>query len=106
MNEIIGAILFSIFITSCIALLIESIRYSKLLKFAIIGIAGTTMIAQGSRMISQGLLYPNTCYKPNMFDIVFDWLTLIILGAFIAYYGFFEFYHREKKYFEKVQKKK
>jgi len=97
MNEIFGTILFSIFITSCVALLLISIRYSTKVKYAIIAVSGTIMIAHGSRMISQTLLYPYGCYRPNLFDLIFDWLTLILLGVFVAYLGFFEFYINNKK---------
>jgi hypothetical protein len=50
------------------------------------------MIAHGSRMISQGLFYPNSVYKPGMFDLLFDWFTLLFLGGFVAWYGFTTFY--------------
>ena len=101
MDEIIGAILFSILITSFVALLLLSFNYSKLTKYAIITVAGTIMIAHGSRMISETILNPTAVYRPNLFDIIFDWLTLILLGIFVAYFGFFEFYKREKKLFYK-----
>ncbi len=106
MHYILGSILFSIFITSCVALLIFSLNYSKLTKYAIIAIAGTIMIAHGSRMIAQGILSPNICYIPNYFDLIFDWLTLILLGFFITWFGFFEFYKREKKIFNQRRNKR
>lgn len=92
MDEIIGAILFSVFVTSLVALLILSFTYSKLSKYAVIALAGTVMIAHGTRMIAQTLLYPNVCYKANLFDLIFDWLTLILLGVFVAWFGFIQFY--------------
>jgi hypothetical protein len=104
MNEIFGTILFSIFITSCVALLLISIRYSTKVKYAIIAVSGTIMIAHGSRMISQTLLNSTACYRPNLFDLIFDWLTLILLGVFVAWFGFGRFYLYDKKLFDKTKK--
>ncbi len=101
MNEFIGLVLFTIFVTSAAAALIVSLSYSKLTKFAIIALSGTVMIAQGSRMISQFILNPGSSYIPNLFDVFFDWMTLILFGAFVAYFGFLEFYRKEKEILNK-----
>jgi hypothetical protein len=104
MHDVIGMILVSIFIGSCLALLITFSYYSKLTKFAIIAIAGTVMIAHGSRIITQAILYPGIPYIPNFFDIIFDWLTLIVLGVFVTYFGFVEFYSLEQQKYTKNKK--
>jgi hypothetical protein len=100
MNEVIGMVLFSIFVTSCFAFLFLSFRFNNLAKYAIITLSGSVMIAHGSRMISQSILYPNMSYIPNVFDVIFDWLTLVLLGIFVFWYGLKEFYSGEKKYFK------
>lgn len=92
MNQMIGMILFTIFITSSIALFIFLLKLPKRIKYAIIILAGTAMIAQSSRMISQGLFFPGSVYQPGLFDLLFDWFTLLFLGGFVAWYGFTRFY--------------
>jgi len=101
MYEIIGAILFSIIITSVVAALLMLYNYSRLARYAIIALSGMVMIAHGSRVITQTLIHPDSYYKPGLFDLAFDWLTLIILGIFVAWFGFGRFYLYEKKLFEK-----
>jgi len=98
MNEIVGAILLTLFITSCVALLLMSFRFSQLTKYAILAITGTVMIAQGSRIITQTILYPGSVYRPGFFDLVFDWFTLVLLGVFIAWFGFLQFYRENRQH--------
>lgn len=92
MNEFNGLILFSLFITSTVALFLFLLRTSKYVKHALIALSGVIMIAHGSRMISQGLFYPGSVYQPGLFDLLFDWFTLLFLGGFVAWYGFTRFY--------------
>jgi len=92
MNQLIGGILFSLFITSTVALFLFLLRTSKYVKHALLGIAGSIMIAHASRMISQGLFFPGSVYQPGLFDLLFDWFTLLFLGGFVAWYGFTRFY--------------
>lgn len=96
MHIILGAILFSIFVTSCVALVITLFRFENLAKYAVLTISGSIMIAHGTRMITQTILYPDSYYKPGLFDLMFDWFTLILLGFFVAHYGFVRFYKSEK----------
>ncbi len=101
MHTIVGAILFSIFITSLCALLITLFKFENIAKYAVIALSGSIMIAHGTRMITQTLFYPNSCYKPGLFDLMFDWLTLTLLGIFVAQYGFSKFYTQEKEKYSK-----
>jgi hypothetical protein len=61
MNELYGLILFSLFITSTVALFFFLIRTSKYVKHALIALSGVIMIAHGSRMISQGIFFLEVC---------------------------------------------
>ncbi len=92
MNDIIGLLLLLIFLTSSVALFMFLLRTSKYAKHALIAVSGVIMIAHGSRMISQGLFYPGSVYQPGLFDLLFDWFTLLFLGGFVAWYGFTRFY--------------
>ena len=104
MYLIIGAILLSIIITSVVATLLILYNHSKLARYAIIALSGMVMIAHGSRVIAQTIIFPDSYYKPGFFDLIFDWLTLIILGIFVAWFGFGRFYLYEKKLFDKTKK--
>ena len=101
MLEIIGSILFAIFITSIVAILLIWYDNSKVAQYVIIAISGATMMAHGTRVIIQTIVYPNTVYKAGLFDLVFDWMTLVILGMFVVRFGVVNFYLYEKKKFEK-----
>ena len=92
MNEIIGAMLFGLFIMSSFLLFIFLLRTSRYMKHALLALAGSIMIAHASRMISQGLFFPGSVYQPGLFDLLFDWFTLLFLGGFVAWYGFTRFY--------------
>jgi hypothetical protein len=53
-------------------------------------LAGSTMIAHGLRMMSQGLFYPNSIYPapvPTSIDFWFDWFTLCLFGIIILFIG-------------------
>jgi hypothetical protein len=52
------------------------------------------MVAHGLRMIYQGVFQPGSTYQPNIFDLYFDWLTLVILGAFLFGLSCVEFYRQ------------
>ncbi len=52
------------------------------------------MIGHGGRMIYQGVFRPNSYYVPGTFDILFDWLTLLILGIIIFYFTLTNFYKK------------
>ena len=93
--------MFSIFITSLVAILLVVYRSSDIARYAVIAVSGMIMIAHGSRVITQTLIYPNSYYKPGVFDLTFDWLTLVILGIFVAWFGFGRFYLYEKEKFSK-----
>jgi hypothetical protein len=69
-------------------------------RIVIIIFAGSTMIAHGLRMMSQGLLYPNSIYPapvPTSIDFWFDWFTLAVLGSILFYRGIISFYDQMKK---------
>jgi hypothetical protein len=92
MNEIIGAMLFGLFIMSSCLLFFFLLRSSRYVKHALLAVTGSIMIAHASRMISQGLFSPGSYYVPGLFDLLFDWFTLLFLGGFVAWYGFTQFY--------------
>ena len=92
MNELFGSIIFTVFITSTVALFLFLLHTSRFVKHALLGLAGSIMIAHASRMISQGLFFPGSVYQPGLFDLLFDWFTLLFLGGFVAWYGFTRFY--------------
>jgi len=60
-------------------------------------VSGAIMIGHGARMIYQGLFNPNSYYSPNLFDILFDWTTLLILGIFMFYFGLKIYYLRQQQ---------
>jgi len=92
MDYIIGGILFSLFITSAAALFLFLIRTSRYVKHALLAVSGVIMMAHASRIISQSLLFPGSVYQPGLFDLLFDWFTLLFLGGFVTWYGFTTFY--------------
>jgi len=66
-------------------------------KFSLlIIISGAIMIGHGARMIYQGLIHPQSYYSPNLFDILFDWTTLLVLGVFLFYIGLKTYYIRQQ----------
>lgn len=66
-------------------------------KFTILVIiSGAIMIGHGGRMIYQGLVHPNSYYSPNLFDIFFDWTSLLILGIIMFYFGLKIYYTKQK----------
>ncbi len=64
------------------------------IKTMLLVFSGAIMIAHGMRMIYQGLFQPHSYYQPGLFDILFDWTTLIILGICIFYFGITGFYQQ------------
>lgn len=61
-------------------------------------LSGAIMIGHGARMLFQGIFAPGTSYVPNTFDLIFDWLILVILGCFILWFALSLFsYHSKKK---------
>jgi len=50
----------------------------KFLKKLLIVLNGSWSVGIGLRMLSEGL--KGSIYKPCLFDILFDWLGLAILG--------------------------
>lgn len=55
------------------------------------------MIGHGARMIYQGLFIKELAYKPVLFDIFFDWFTLLVFGLILLYYSLKTFYHKFEK---------
>jgi predicted glycosyltransferase involved in capsule biosynthesis len=55
------------------------------------------MLGEGLRMVVMGVLYPDHYYSPNTFDIFFDWLPMVFLGAVFFSYGIYTFYHNKVK---------
>jgi len=74
---------------------------NKAIRTIIIIFAGSTMIAHGLRMMSQGLFFPNSIYPapvPSSIDFWFDWFTLAVLGSVLFYQGIISFYDQMKKH--------
>jgi len=64
---------------------------SNRVQIIIIILAGSAMIAHGLRMITQGLLYPQSIYPapvPTSLDFWFDWVILLIFGICVFTIGF------------------
>ena len=59
-------------------------------------LAGSIMIGHGFRMIYHGIFDQGSSYSPNYFDVLFDWLTLALLGFFVLAFALFSFYKRYK----------
>jgi hypothetical protein len=71
-------------------------------KTIIIILAGSTMLAHGLRMMTQGLFFPQSIYPapiPTSIDFWFDWFTLAVLGTIVFLIGIKSFYQQmqEKK---------
>jgi hypothetical protein len=56
--------------------------------------AGCWMVGEGLRMVVMGLFYKDHYYSPGLFDIFFDWLPMVVIGAFLLLAGIREFYVR------------
>lgn len=69
----------------------------KIATYAILFVIGAIMIAHGSRMVYQGLFEPESYYQPSLFDVLFDWTTLIAFGIFVGYYGLSHYLQHLKK---------
>lgn len=57
--------------------------------------SGALMVGHGLRMIYQGVFQPGSYYAPNLFDLYFDWLILVILGCFLFGLSCFQFYKQK-----------
>lgn len=68
-------------------------KYGKI--FLIIA-SGTMMLGQGARMIYEGIK-ADSWYRPNTFDIFFDWSTLALAGLLLFFWGFYLFFTKYDK---------
>jgi len=66
------------------------------LKIFIFFLSGTIMVGHALRMIYQGVFHPSSYYQPGIFDIFFDWTTLLILGFIIFGFAISLFYSNMK----------
>jgi hypothetical protein len=62
-------------------------------KIFLIVTSGFMMVAHGARMIFEGIKGENV-YRPDTFDIFFDWTTLAIAGLVMFTWGLYLFYSR------------
>ncbi len=79
---------------------------SNEIKSFILIFAASLMIGHGARMIYQGLFLKETSYTPVLFDILLDWLTLLVLGIIMLLFGLSIFYKNMYKKHEKEKNKK
>jgi len=75
-------------------------------KIILFTLSGAIMIGHGARMIFQAVFNPGTFYSPNTFDLLFDWLTLAILGCFILWFAMTLNYNSKKKSYKKSKDEK
>lgn len=64
----------------------------KKLRLFVIIAAGCWMFGEGARMVIMALSYQGWHYAPNMFDMFFDWVPLVILGSIFLLEGIKSFY--------------
>jgi formate hydrogenlyase subunit 3/multisubunit Na+/H+ antiporter MnhD subunit len=69
----------------------------KNLLFIVFFLSGCIMIGHGSRMIYQGVFRPESYYSPGLFDIFFDWATLLFLGIIVLSFSISTFYSMQNK---------
>lgn len=50
------------------------------------------MLGEGARMVMMALFQQGWYYRPNTFDLFFDWVPLTVLGSLIFYQGVKSFY--------------
>lgn len=62
-------------------------------KIFLIVTSGFMMVAHGARMIFEGIKGENV-YRPDTFDIFFDWTTLAVAGLIMFSWGLYLFYSR------------
>ena len=70
------------------------------IKILVIIFAGSTMIAHGLRMITQGLFYSTSIYPvpiPTSINFWFDWFTLAMLGLAVFIMGIRSYYQVRKQ---------
>lgn len=70
--------------------------YMNWIKVSLLIFAGVCMIGQGSRMIYEGIV-ADSYYRPNTFDMLFDWTTLSVAGILIFGWGVSVFYQKMKE---------
>lgn len=75
----------------------KNIKNKKYLLFVVLFLSGCIMIGHGSRMIYQGVFHPDSYYSPAMFDIFFDWATLLVLGIIVLSFSILTFYRIQNK---------
>ncbi len=64
-------------------------------KVLLLCISGLCMVGQGSRMIFEGVM-TDRVYRPNTFDLFFDWSTLTLAGAIVLIWSIYLFYKVRK----------
>jgi len=78
---------------------VKTVRRRKRLTTLGLIFASVMMIAQASRMIYQGIYYPNAVYRspaPHTLDFWFDWFLMLMLGISIGILGW-------KRWIERVR---
>jgi uncharacterized membrane protein len=60
-------------------------------------LAAICMLGQSTRMIYQGLFQPGSYYQPNGVDLVFDWLTMLVVGLALFSFVVTQFYRYVKE---------
>jgi hypothetical protein len=62
------------------------------LKLYLTVAAGCWMAGEGARMVMMGLFHQDQYYQPNLFDILFDWVPLTVIGIIFLTIGIRDFY--------------
>ena len=57
------------------------------MKLYLIIAGGCWMLGEGARMVIMAIFQQSWYYQPNAFDLLFDWVPLMILGTLIFYEG-------------------
>jgi len=60
--------------------------------------ASCWMIGEGLRMVVMAVFFQGQgwYYFPNTFDVLFDWLPLVILGSILLYESIYQFYRSNR----------
>ncbi len=66
------------------------------MKLYLIIAGGCWMLGEGARMVIMAIFQQSWYYQPNAFDLLFDWVPLMILGTLIFYEGVRSFYFDQK----------
>ena len=48
---------------------------------------GACISGQALRVIYQFIFFPGSTYAPALFDIFFDWMTMLVVGLFLIVYA-------------------